>query len=92
MSQQVDSLREEADRAKRECLEVKKMAEERDILLKQEQAALRKVRNGATAQHTLVSVHFYTFEVFGHLSTNAVVRARVKVGKGLCLVLRLCEG
>ncbi|XP_048579860.1 uncharacterized protein LOC5511107 isoform X2 [Nematostella vectensis] len=38
----VDSLRDEADRAKRECLEVKKLAEEKAILMKQEQAALRQ--------------------------------------------------
>ncbi|XP_068750634.1 uncharacterized protein [Montipora capricornis] len=38
----VESLREEADKAKRECLEVKKIAEEKEILFKQEQAALRK--------------------------------------------------
>lgn len=40
----VESLREEADRAKKECLEVKKMAEEKAQLMKQEQAALRKVK------------------------------------------------
>jgi len=40
---QVESLREEADRAKKECLEVKKLAEEKAMLMKQEQAALRKV-------------------------------------------------
>ena len=40
----VEGLRDEADRAKRECLEVKKIAEEKEILFKQEQAALRKVR------------------------------------------------
>ena len=39
----VEGLRDEADRAKRECLEVKKIAEEKEILFKQEQAALRKV-------------------------------------------------
>ena len=39
----MSSLREEADDAKRECLEIKKMAEERELLLKQEQTALRKV-------------------------------------------------
>jgi hypothetical protein len=39
----VSSLREEADNAKRECLDIKKMAEERELLLKQEQTALRKV-------------------------------------------------
>ncbi|EDO39453.1 predicted protein [Nematostella vectensis] len=39
----VDSLRDEADRAKRECLEVKKLAEEKAILMKQEQAALRQI-------------------------------------------------
>ncbi|XP_074637432.1 uncharacterized protein LOC141895506 [Acropora palmata] len=38
----VESLREEADKAKRECLEVKKIADEKEILFKQEQAALRK--------------------------------------------------
>ena len=37
-------MRDEADKAKRECLEVKKIAEEREVLFKQEQAALRKVR------------------------------------------------
>ena len=40
---QVTSLRDEADKAKRECLDIKKMAEERELLLKQEQTALRKV-------------------------------------------------
>lgn len=40
----VEGLRDEADKAKRECLEVKKIAEEREVLFKQEQAALRKVR------------------------------------------------
>ena len=39
----MESLREEADKAKRECLEVKKIADEKEILFKQEQAALRKV-------------------------------------------------
>lgn len=38
----VESLRDEADKAKRECLGVKKIAEEKEILFKQEQAALRK--------------------------------------------------
>ena len=41
----VESLRDEADKAKRECLGVKKIAEEKEILFKQEQAALRKVCN-----------------------------------------------
>ena len=41
---QVEKLRDEADKAKRDCLEVKKIAEEKEVLLKQEQAALRKVR------------------------------------------------
>ena len=41
----VESLRDEADKAKRECLGVKKIAEEKEILFKQEQAALRKVLN-----------------------------------------------
>ena len=41
---QVASLRDEADKAKKECLDIKKMAEERELLLKQEQTALRKVR------------------------------------------------
>ena len=41
----VESLRDEADKAKRECLGVKKIAEEKEILFKQEQAALRKVFN-----------------------------------------------
>ena len=40
----MEGLRDEADKAKRECLEVKKIAEEREVLFKQEQAALRKVR------------------------------------------------
>lgn len=40
----VEGLRDEADKAKRECLEVKKIAEEKEVLFKQEQAALRKVR------------------------------------------------
>ena len=40
----VEGLRDEADKAKREWLEVKKIAEEREVLFKQEQAALRKVR------------------------------------------------
>ena len=40
---QVSSLRQEADKAKKECLDIKKMAEERELLLKQEQTALRKV-------------------------------------------------
>lgn len=39
----VEGLRDEADKAKRECLEVKKIAEEKEVLFKQEQAALRKV-------------------------------------------------
>ena len=39
----VEGLRDEADRAKRECLEVKKIAEEKEVLFKQEQSALRKV-------------------------------------------------
>ena len=39
----VESLRDEADKAKRECLGVKKIAEEKEVLFKQEQAALRKV-------------------------------------------------
>ena len=39
----VEGLRDEADRAKRECLEVKKIAEEKAVLFKQEQSALRKV-------------------------------------------------
>ncbi|CAB4039388.1 Hypothetical predicted protein, partial [Paramuricea clavata] len=38
----VASLRDEADKAKKECLDIKKMAEERELLLKQEQTALRK--------------------------------------------------
>jgi len=38
----VEGLRDEADKAKRECLEVKKIAEEKEVLFKQEQAALRK--------------------------------------------------
>ncbi|CAH3180891.1 unnamed protein product [Porites lobata] len=38
----VEGLRDEADRAKRECLEVKKIAEEKEVLFKQEQSALRK--------------------------------------------------
>ena len=41
----MEGLRDEADRAKRECLGVKKIAEEKEILFKQEQAALRKVRH-----------------------------------------------
>ena len=40
----MESLRDEADKAKRECLGVKKIAEEKEVLFKQEQAALRKVR------------------------------------------------
>lgn len=40
----MEGLRDEADKAKRECLEVKKIAEEKEVLFKQEQAALRKVR------------------------------------------------
>ena len=39
----MEGLRDEADKAKRECLEVKKIAEEKEVLFKQEQAALRKV-------------------------------------------------
>lgn len=43
ISKQVESLREEADKAKKECLAVKQLAEEKAMLMKQEQTALRKV-------------------------------------------------
>ena len=43
----VEGLRDEADKAKRECLGVKKIAEEKEVLFKQEQAALRKVRHNS---------------------------------------------
>ena len=43
----MEGLRDEADKAKRECLEVKKIAEEKEVLFKQEQAALRKVRHSS---------------------------------------------
>lgn len=57
----VESLRDEADKAKRECLGVKKIAEEKEILFKQEQAALRKVCNlvlKSTVHKETVSSYF----------------------------------
>lgn len=50
-------MRDEADRAKRECLGVKKIAEEKEILFKQEQAALRKVRHTLRAFMFLDAYH-----------------------------------
>ena len=54
----VEGLRDEADKAKRECLEVKKIAEEREVLFKQEQAALRKVR-----LHILLSLRSFVLTI-----------------------------
>ncbi|XP_028417505.1 uncharacterized protein LOC114541907 [Dendronephthya gigantea] len=50
----VTSLRDEADRAKKECLDIKKMTQEKELLLIQEQTALRKALEQVEKEaHTL---------------------------------------
>ena len=69
----VESLRDEADKAKRECLGVKKIAEEKEILFKQEQAALRKVCNlvlKSTVHRETVSSYFKNIDFSFFLVNN----------------------
>lgn len=94
----MEGLRDEADKAKRDCLEVKKIAEEKEILFKQEQAALRKVsrnldpsnvaQRGKSRRHELVAFTSASTVSIGSFPDTESLRFALATGDSRDFVVR----